>query len=263
LTALEVPEDVQQAGESEAFTASVRQLLDELVAQAAARGVSAAGEVVSGDAWREICRRAAAGSCELVVVGTREAGRASRLLFGSTGMKLLRYCPCPVWITKPDEPRDEPEVLVASDLSEVSRDALEIGVTGARLMGAKLWVVHALEHQLEQRLRHVGLSDGTVEQMREHERREVEHALHEQLACTDYRTLPYGVQVRVVDGQAETVILGMIEEHRIDLLVMGTVARTGLSGLLVGNTAEQIMPQVPCSILAVKPRGFQCPVSFD
>jgi len=41
---------------------------------------------------------------------------------------------------------------------------------------------------------------------------------------------------------------------------MGTVGRTGIQGFFIGNTAEEILNQVECSVLAVKPPGFQTPV---
>ena len=48
----------------------------------------------------------------------------------------------------------------------------------------------------------------------------------------------------------------------VGLIVMGTVARTGLSGLFMGNTAEEILRSVDCSVLAVKPEGFVTPVKL-
>jgi universal stress protein E len=45
------------------------------------------------------------------------------------------------------------------------------------------------------------------------------------------------------------------------LLVMGTIARTGITGVFVGNTAERLLPQIPCSVLAIKPAGFKSPIT--
>jgi nucleotide-binding universal stress UspA family protein len=45
-----------------------------------------------------------------------------------------------------------------------------------------------------------------------------------------------------------------------DIVVLGTLARTGVPGLLMGNTAEAILHQIDCSVLALKPDGFQTPV---
>ena len=52
----------------------------------------------------------------------------------------------------------------------------------------------------------------------------------------------------------------LVARHRINLLVMGTVARDGVSGLIIGNTAETVLDVVRCSVLAVKPPGFVSPI---
>jgi nucleotide-binding universal stress UspA family protein len=54
-----------------------------------------------------------------------------------------------------------------------------------------------------------------------------------------------------------------VEEEKIDTIVMGTVARVGIAGFLMGNTAETILGRVACSVLAVKPEGFVTPVQVD
>ena len=42
-------------------------------------------------------------------------------------------------------------------------------------------------------------------------------------------------------------------DHNTDLLVVGTVARSGVAGRIIGNTAEAVLNQLPCSMLVVKP----------
>ena len=46
------------------------------------------------------------------------------------------------------------------------------------------------------------------------------------------------------------------------VIVMGTVCRTGVAGLLIGNTAEVVLQQAECAVLAVKPDGFLSPVTL-
>ena len=58
-------------------------------------------------------------------------------------------------------------------------------------------------------------------------------------------------------------IMNCIEQHDIDLVVMGTVGRAGISGFITGNTAERLLPRIPCSLLAVKPPDYNTPVSLD
>jgi universal stress protein E len=60
-------------------------------------------------------------------------------------------------------------------------------------------------------------------------------------------------------GQAKKIIADLAAELQADIVVMGTVARTGISGLIIGNTAETILDQLECSVLAIKPPGFSTP----
>jgi nucleotide-binding universal stress UspA family protein len=64
-------------------------------------------------------------------------------------------------------------------------------------------------------------------------------------------------------GDAIHVIPESARQLHADLVVMGTVARTGISGFFIGNTAEAILEQVQCSVLAIKPPGFISPVKLE
>ena len=64
-------------------------------------------------------------------------------------------------------------------------------------------------------------------------------------------------------GDPRRDIPAFAKEIKADLVVMGTVARTGLSGFFMGNTAETILNQLDCSVLAIKPPGFVTPVTLD
>lgn len=249
--------------DTEGIAKSGHQLLDELVAQAASAGLTASANLEFGRPWQTIIKEVISGGHDLVIVGTRDRGTASRILFGSTALKLMRNCPCPVWVTRPDPNWEDLNILVASDLSEVSQSALNIAVNGAQLADAKLHLLHAIDNTHVRRMWLTGMRDKEVEEVRQSRHDEATAQLQEQLAQTDYRTLSYGVQVHVVEGAADVAVLNAIEEYDIDLLVMGTIARSGIAGLIVGNTAERLMAQVPCSVLAVKPDGFECPVDLD
>jgi len=60
----------------------------------------------------------------------------------------------------------------------------------------------------------------------------------------------------------ESIIIDFAEKNKTDLIVMGTVGGSGLSGMLIGNTAEKVIAPINCSILTVKPENFQTPVQF-
>ena len=60
--------------------------------------------------------------------------------------------------------------------------------------------------------------------------------------------------------EVDRKLLDAIEETGADLVVMGTVARTGVPGFFIGNTAERIVSRLRCSALTVKPGEFHTPI---
>jgi nucleotide-binding universal stress UspA family protein len=64
----------------------------------------------------------------------------------------------------------------------------------------------------------------------------------------------------LLQGYAEQLIPQQVEKTEADLLVIGSVARTGIQGFIMGNTAEEVLSNVKCDVLTLKPDGFVSPV---
>jgi nucleotide-binding universal stress UspA family protein len=64
----------------------------------------------------------------------------------------------------------------------------------------------------------------------------------------------------LVEGEPERAISHFVDRNGVDLVVMGTVARSGIPGVVMGNTAERVLQRLHGSVLAVKPPGFVSPV---
>jgi universal stress protein E len=64
-------------------------------------------------------------------------------------------------------------------------------------------------------------------------------------------------------GKPDDVILDFVGAEGVDILVIGTVARGGIPGLLIGNTAERVLSKLRCSVLTMKPDNFVSPVRVD
>jgi universal stress protein E len=217
-------------------------------------GVTTRTAIFFGSHWRELVREVLRTGHDLIVIGTKRRGIAGRALFGSTGNKLLRACPCPVWVAKAATHEEHPTILVAHDLTEVGAAALDIGASVAKLTRASIQVLNVIEHPEAQRF---------LSSVDEHTRAKRVNAVHELIAaqCRAYALDP-PAQISIVDGNAYAAILEYLRSHRVDLLVMGTVARTGVSALLTGNTAENVLPWVDCSLIAIKPATFVSPVTL-
>jgi nucleotide-binding universal stress UspA family protein len=199
-------------------------------------------------------------------------------LFGSNDMHLLRKCPCPVWLLRPDAPARFHSILAAVDLDDAyAPSELEVrrGLNEKILMlaaslavgdFAALHVGHSWEAIGENLLRKGMVRapgdqvDRYVEEVRAHRQQSLEHLLERVLADADVNVLQ--PQVHLVKGAPRETIPALARTVEADLVVMGTVARTGIPGIIVGNTAEMVLSQIECSVLAVKPTGFVSPVTL-
>ena len=252
-----VPEDADEATQA-AIDERIRPGLDArligLADEAGQRGIAARACVCYGDAWQELIREVLRESYDLVIIGSRPSPEP---VLGNTALKLLRNCPCAVWVAKPRKSEDF-FVLVPSDLSELSADVLHLAVAIGQLTDSKTRLLHAVDFPPFTVVPEDGLSD---EEERAKLRDEAEASLYEQLAGTDHRTLTYGILAQVEDGSPGTVIRKAIDEYSIDLLILGLEDRSGIPGQ-IGTTAETVLPHVSCGVLAMKPRDFQSPVTL-
>ncbi len=70
-------------------------------------------------------------------------------------------------------------------------------------------------------------------------------------------------KVHLIEGDPKREISKFVNKKNIDLLVMGTVGRSGIPGLFIGNTAEIILNKINCSLLTIKPDGFISPITLE
>jgi nucleotide-binding universal stress UspA family protein len=186
--------------------------------------------------------------------------------FGAIDMELLRQCPCPVWLigprgrvtgqwrilaairataTEPEEQELNAQILEWALLLKTHGDA-ELTVLqawtlyGASLLGSRM-------------------APDDFSEFIETSRRTEEEALSNFLAPHEERLT--GVGVESVQGEPEEAITRFVESHGVDVVVMGTVARTGIAGLVMGNTAERVLQRLRGSVFAVKPPSFTSPVA--
>lgn len=266
-TTLEISEQARHLIEEKesAITSSVEveatRVLEKLVAQAEAEGIKASCKVTFGASWEQIIREAVRSKQTLVIVGRRGSRSNSRFFFGKTVTKLIRKCPVPVLIAKPDPAREVESILVADDFSDIGETVLDAGVQLAQIKMARLHVVHVIEEEGQ------GFFGGTSREeaatLEAKERETAEAEINERLSRTDYRTLVHGTKVHIEVGSPEEVILDLIESETVDLMVIGSVGRSGISAMLLGSTAERLLSTADSSLLVIKPEDFVSPVKVD
>ncbi len=258
-SAIQIPADESKLPEAfpdqATLISNAEEVLSKLIDDAQQHGVSAEYQVTVGKSWIELIRQVLKNDHDLLIAGTRRFGAIRTMLFGSTGMKLLRKCPCPVWIAQP-QPERIGSVLVAHDLRAVGDFAMELGCSMAQRHDAQLHVFHAIQLPEMDDVFPSRVSADDIAKFRENATQHLSRQLNAfQLSKTAEIHLEY--------GNAYVHVLKLIERHNIDLLAMGTVGRTGIAGLITGNTAERLLPHIPCSVIAVKPTGFKSPVTLE
>jgi nucleotide-binding universal stress UspA family protein len=245
---------------AEADRSEVKQQLTRWAASCEARGVEVI--VRSGNTALTIVTEVLTGGHDLVVV-TTDDDREDR----ATIKRMLRKCPCPVWVIRPTRARTQ-RVMVAvnpeHDEADLNRSLLELGAALVDLAGGELHVAHAWELFAEDLMRSPvfgGCSDDEMDELRRRER----SARHQELLALVGSSLPAAIDwdLHLVNGPPAPTIVELVRRHRINLLVMGTVARTGIAGVLMGNTAEHILDEVSCSVITAKPPGFVSPLARD
>ncbi len=237
-------------------------VLRSLVDQARAKGIEATDKIVLGKEWLELVRQALRDHHDLMLIGTRDRKGLEWMLFGSTAVKVVRRCPCPVWVVKPDGEPNPLKILVASALDPVAEEGLRLAAELARATPAEIHLLHAVDFPLDRRWS-TGLPDAKEEAYRRHVREHAVKELEGQIDRAGARALTPPVQVHLLDEIGilpDQGILHFIKQNAIDLLVMGTIARGGIAGVMIGNTAERLLPELSCSLLAVKPKDFVSPV---
>lgn len=258
-TVLDVPDTIQRLIDEQRGNASnvfdeAYEVLQQLKDEAAAVNVKADAVVGLGSSWQRLIERVKEHEHDLLIVGTRNPGTLDRILYGSTAMKVLRYCPCPVWVTKPHEDDGRTVVLVAHDLTDVGQRALEVAADIAALHQGSLLVFHSVEIAS-----HYGTVTPLVSDEESAKRlKSAEDAVADSLSRLD--AVPASCELLIREGQPDIQLLTVLQERNVDLVVMGTRARTGFGGLVTGNTAERVLPELNCSVLAIKPDDYKCPI---
>jgi len=243
--------------------------VDAIVADMAKQGVDARSLVVTGTPFLEIIRQVLRDKHDLVILAAEGKGGIKERLFGSTSMHLMRKCPCPVWVVKQAQTRPYARILAAVDPTTSGTESdslnpliLQLAGSMASKEAGELHVIHVW-HLFGQRylLRIRGMTEDEIQEAREGERllhRKYLNTLLEQVDVTDLKP-----HLHLIEGDPVELIPELVKEQGIDLLVMGTVCRTGISGFLIGNTAEEVLNQIDCSVLTVKPEGFVTPVTLE
>lgn len=209
-----------------------------------------------------IVRRARHVHADLIVAERHATRHMVPSVLRYTDWELVRHSPVPLLLVKTRQPYDSPSILAAVDPShafaKTARLDEEILNAGARVNTAlrgQLHVVHAYVPTLiGMTPRETSAPDATA-QIVGKAQGEAGERLGRTLRAARLGALKADRR-HLVPRHPVDAIPQLARELDSDIVVMGALSRSGLKGLLIGNTAEQLLDDLPCDLLIVKSPAF-------
>ncbi|MDJ1006189.1 MAG: universal stress protein [Paracoccaceae bacterium] len=232
----------------------------------------------TGKTFVEVIRHVIANDIDFVVKAAEPLTGLDRFLFASTDQHLLRKCPCPVWLQTEGADPAPSHVLAAVDIDawdaaepetlfSLNRRVIDTARRIAAPTGAKITVLHAWDAMgdgmvwaFSSKGDARATADAYVNAVLDARHKAMDKLLRD-VSADERHGAGIELAPRLIRGAPERVIEEQSRALGADVVVMGTVARTGLSGVFIGNTAENIINSLACPVVAVKPEGFVSPLA--
>jgi nucleotide-binding universal stress UspA family protein len=138
------------------------------------------------------------------------------------------------------------KILVTTDFSEVSDRALDYAIALARRYDARIYLAHVITPDPFQ-FAEPQLAQATYEKVRQ----AAEEGITDILISGKLRGVPH--EVLMEEGNVWPTLDKLINEHEIDLVVVGTHGRGKVQKILIGSVAEEIFRQADCAVMTVGP----------
>jgi universal stress protein E len=212
--------------------------------------------------FEAIIREAIDFKYDLVVKGTHEHDTLKSVIFTPTDWHLLRKCPTPVLLVKEHEWPEGGQVLAALNVGteETAHQSLnniitEEGLQFAEMLDASLHLVNSYPGtpvNIAIEIPEFDPQSYNESVKNYHQKSMSEHISHYDIDETN---------THVEEGLPEDVIPTVAKDIDAELVILGTVGRTGISAALIGNTAEHVIDSLNCDVLALKPEGYVSPLA--
>jgi len=219
--------------------------------------------------YEGIVRRAAESRTSLIVKDTHHHSAVTRALLSNTDWNLIRTCPAPLWLVKPQDIAETPVFVAAIDPmhqhdkpAALDDEILHVSKSLADNVGGELFAFHSYDPRIAVATAtanaYIPVSlpfDEIEQQMHEdHQKRFQE--------ITQFHKIEDG-KAHLVAGLTHEELPLIAEKLNADVVVMGAVARNRWKRLFIGATAERTLEHLPCDLLIIKPDWFKTPVDLD
>lgn len=210
-----------------------------------------------------IVRKAQDSAADFVIKDTHYHSVLKRSIFSNTDWNLIRNCAATVWLAKPRPPGQRPCLVAAVDpLHERDKPAdldhriVKTAKGLADALGGEMHVFHAFDVTTAIAISTDAMTMPIALPINEiADGMRAEHTDAVERLCKQYGVPPERTHVH--QGGTRQWLLALTEQLRADAVVMGALSRSGLKGLFLGNTAEDVLDRLHCDLIIVKPAGFK------
>ncbi len=198
---------------------------------------------------------------DLVVKGTHQHDKLKSVIFTPTDWHILRKCPSPVLLVKdhswPENGKILAAVNVGSDENEhqlLNKKITQEAINLSKVIKADVHLINSFPGtpvNIAIEIPEFNSAEYNQTMLNHHKAAMKEHAEEFSISPDNYS---------VEEGLPEDVIKNASKRIDAELVILGTIGRTGLSATFIGNTAEHVIDRLNCDVLALKPDGYRSPL---
>ncbi len=193
---------------------------------------------------------------DFVVMGKHGHGMIETMMIGSETVKVLKNSNVPVLVAKGAGTNKKAvfkNILVPMDMCHETDASLNLAMDLSHLSGASITAAYALRLDMYAQDLPAGALDIVIKQSASELEKRVLKAV-EKYERANKKSLKKAIKTEVIHGFSPAISLSnYARKNKTDLIVINTHGRTGIKRLILGSVTERLIPESPCSVLALRP----------
>ena len=251
------------------FLVNLKAFLEDLARPLRQRGLDVTTEIECADPLHSaLIDRARRTAADLIVKDTHHHSLGKRTFLTNTDWELIRACPVPLLLTKPNPWASTPKVCAAVDPGHANdkpalldNRILDHAALLAKRLAGELHVLHVYLPIAIVAAATAGSPPLAMTVSAEELAREAEHKRRQlQDLATEYRVAQANLHLEV--GGPAAVLPRAVGALGADIVAMGAISRSGLKRIFIGSTAEDVLERLPCDAFIVRSPDFAHDLPF-
>lgn len=209
---------------------------------------------VEGDVASTICDMADAQDVDLIAMTTHGRSGIEKWVLGSVADRVIRSANQPIFLVRPQEGQAPPSslrrILVPLDGSRLAEKALPQAIDLAKANGSEIWLLQSVEFPEYWGEEYAGMHTLPALISTEEQEAAAQEYLEQVAETLANEGIP--TQIVVTTGHAASAISDVVADNGMDLIIMCTHGRSGLSRWVFGSVAEKVVRLAECPVLLLR-----------